>query len=163
VALELTGISEVKAPSVDVAKLKHGLSFNYYEGNWQRLPDFSEMKPLRSGTVGNLVYPESTADLNFGLAFSGYMKIEADGMYDFFLTSDDGSRLTIDNDEVVLNDGLHAMVEVSGSVFLKKGYHTIGVSFFQAGGGSGLKLMLQAPGKERTPVGDELLYYEEKK
>ena len=163
VALELIGNSEVKAQVVDVAKLKRGLSFRYFEGNWRRLPDFAEMKPIRSGTVKNLVYPEGTPDLNFGLAYSGYVKIDADGMYDFFLTSDDGSKLTIDNDEVILNDGLHAMVEVPGSVFLKKGYHAIDVSFFQAGGGSGLKLMMQAPGKEKTPVSDEMLYHEEKK
>jgi alpha-N-arabinofuranosidase len=158
VALELKGTSEIKAPVVDVAKLKQGLSFTYYEGNWQRLPDFSEMKPLRSGTVKNLVYPEGTPDVNFGLAYNGFIKIEADGLYDFFLTSDDGSKLTIDNDEVILNDGLHAMVEAPGSVFLSKGYHAIGVSFFQAGGGSGLKLMMQAPGKEKVPVSDEMLF-----
>jgi alpha-L-arabinofuranosidase len=162
VALELKGTSEVKAPVVDVAKLKQGLTFNYYEGTWQRLPDFSEMKPLRSGTVKNLVYPEGTPDLNFGLAYGGYIKIEADGLYDFFLTSDDGSKLTIDNDEVILNDGLHAMVEASGSVFLSKGYHAIGVSFFQAGGGSGLKLMMQAPGKDKIPVSDEMLFHSSK-
>jgi alpha-L-arabinofuranosidase len=163
VALELKGISEVKAPIVDVSKLKQGLEFRYFEGAWQRLPDFSEMKPLRTGTVKNLVYPEGTPDLNFGLAYSGYLKIDADGLYDFFLTSDDGSKLTIDNDDVVLNDGLHAMVELPGTVYLKKGYHTISVSFFQAGGGSGLKLMMQAPGKEKVPVNDEMLYYEGKK
>ena len=161
VALEVKGTSEVKAPAVDVTKLKHGLSYNYFEGSWRRLPDFSEMKPLRSGTVNNVVYPAGTAELNFGLAYSGYIKIDAAGMYEFSLTSDDGSRLTIDNNDIVLNDGLHAMVEVSGSVFLTKGYHTIGVSFFQAGGGSGLKLMMQAPGKEKMPVGDELLYHPE--
>ena len=160
VALEVKGTSEVKAPIVDVARLNEGLAYRYFEGSWQRLPDFSEMKPLRTGTLKNLVYPEGTPDLNFGLAYNGYLKIDADGLYDFFLTSDDGSRLTIDNDDVVLNDGLHAMVEVSGTVYLKKGYHTIGVSFFQAGGGSGLKLMMQAPGKEKMPVTDEMLFYD---
>jgi alpha-N-arabinofuranosidase len=160
VALEIIGSSEVKAPIVDAANLKHGLSFKYYEGAWQRLPDFSELNPLRSGVVKNLVYPEGTADINFGLAFSGYIKIEADGLCDFFLISDDGSRLTIDNDEVILNDGLHAMVEVPGSVFLRKGYHTIGISFFQAGGGSGLKLMMQTSGKDKLPVSDEMLFYQ---
>ncbi len=118
------------------------------------------MRPLRTGTIKNLVYPEGTPDLNFGLAYSGYLRIDSDGLYDFFLTSDDGSRLIIDNDDVVLNDGLHAMVEVSGTVYLKKGYHTIGVSFFQAGGGSGLKLMLQAPDKEKMSVTDEMLFHE---
>ena len=161
VALELTGRSEVKPLSIDATRLKPGLSVRYYEGNWRRLPDFSEMKPLRSSVVKNFVYPEGTAELNFGLDFSGYIKIEADGLYDFFLTSDDGSKLTIDNNEVILNDGLHAMVEASGSIFLSKGYHAIGVAFFQAGGGSGLRIMMQAPGKEKVSVNDEMLCHAE--
>ena len=159
VALEVTGTSEVKAPEVDVAKLKPGLRYDFFEGHWQRLPDFSEMKALRSGVVKGLIYPEKTPELDFGLDYSGYLKIDADGMYEFFLTSDDGSRLSIDNEEVVLNDGLHAMVEESGSVYLRKGYHKIDVAFFQAGGGSGLRLAMQGPDGKKLPVSDDAFFY----
>jgi hypothetical protein len=58
---------------------------------------------------------------------------------------------------------LHAMVEVAGSLFLKRGYHAIDISFFQLGGGSGLQFMMQAPGKEKISVKDEMLFYMEKK
>jgi len=159
VALELTGVSEIEAPKIDSKNLKQGLTYNYYEGNWQRLPDFSELNSVRSGVIKNIIYPENVSTLNFGLKYEGYIKIEKDGLYEFFLTSDDGSKLTIDNEDVIINDGLHAMVEMSGSVFLKAGYHSIGISFFQLGGGSGLKLMMQAPGKEKADIDDKLFSY----
>ena len=138
VALELNGDLNLKSIKVDFSKLKPGLAYNFYEGRFQRLPDFYEIKPVRTGSIKNVIYPEGTPANNFGLAYTGYIKIEKDGLYEFYLTSDDGSKLDIDNEELVLNDGLHGMVEKSGSLFLKKGYHKIDISFFQLGGGSGL-------------------------
>ncbi len=161
VALEVEGTSEVKAPVIDMSKLKPGLDFNYYEGEWQRLPNFPEMKPVKSGMTKDLEFPTGIAETNFGLTYSGYIKIPADGMYDFILTSDDGSSLTIDDDEVILNDGQHAMVEATGSVFLRNGFHEFSVAFFQAGGPAGLKLEMQAQGKPRVTVGADLLYHEQ--
>jgi hypothetical protein len=55
------------------------------------------------------------------------------------------------------------MDEASGSVFLKKGYHAIDLSFFQAGGGSGLELMIQSPGKEKEEVDGSSLYHLDEK
>lgn len=162
VALELDGNLEVKAPVVDTTKLKQGLLYNYYEGNFRSLPDFSEIKPVRSGKIKNVVYPEGMPTNNFGLTYSGYFKADTDGMYEFFLTSDDGSKLSINGNDIVVNDGLHGMVEKSGSTFLKKGYHSIDVAFFQLGGGSGLKLMMQVPGGIKEEVKDGILSHQEK-
>ncbi|CAJ1461562.1 unnamed protein product, partial [Effrenium voratum] len=39
----------------------------------------------------------------------GTLKIQTAGLYTFFLTSDDGSRLELDGVEVVLNGGFHGM------------------------------------------------------
>ncbi|HTR82305.1 MAG TPA: alpha-L-arabinofuranosidase C-terminal domain-containing protein [Bacteroidota bacterium] len=163
VVLELTGVSEVESPKIDPEKLKQGLLYKYYEGAWQRLPNFSELSPLRSGTTENVSIPEGTARLNFGLQFSGYIKIDADGIYQFSITSDDGSALSIDGSDVVTNDGRHAMVERSGSLFLTKGYHSVEIAFFQAGGGSGLKLLMEGPGKTKGPVENSSLFYAGKK
>ncbi len=159
VAIELAGVLEIAEAKVDLKSLQPGLTYNYYEGSWQRLPDFSELPSLRSGSTRNFSYPAGTATLNFGLVFTGYLKIGVDGIYEFFLTSDDGSKLTIDGEEVIVNDGLHALIEVAGSVFLTKGYHAIEVAFFQASGGSGLQLKMQQPGQDKAPLDDTLLYH----
>ena len=162
VALEVVGDLNLESSKVDFSRLKPGLSYNYYVGDFQRLPDFYEMKPLLSGNINNVNYPKGTASNNFGLTFNGYIKIGIDGLYEFYLTSDDGSKLCIDNEDVVLNDGLHAMIEKSGALFLKNGYHKIDISFFQRGGGSGLKLMMKGPDDEKEEVNDDMLYHVEK-
>ena len=150
VALELNGDLNLKSIKVDFSKLKPGLAYNFYE-----------IKPVRTGSIKNVIYPEGTPANNFGLAYTGYIKIEKDGLYEFYLTSDDGSKLDIDNEELVLNDGLHGMVEKSGSLFLKKGYHKIDISFFQLGGGSGLDLKMKAPDGEKEEVKDGMFFHVE--
>lgn len=159
VAVELTGDLNLRSAEVDFSNLKPGLAYNYYEGEFHRLPDFFEIEPTRSGTIDNVVYPEGTPEYNFGLTYSGYIKIEKDGLYEFYLTSDDGSKLSIDSKEIVLNDGLHAMLEKSGALFLNKGYHKIDISFFQLGGGSGLNLKMKAPGGKKNEVNDKMFFH----
>ena len=162
IAVELTGDLHLKSAEVDFSKLKPGLSFNFYEGELNRLPDFYEIEPKRSGSINNVIYPEGTPANNFGLTYEGYIKIDKEGLYEFYLTSDDGSKLSVDNKEIVLNDGLHAMVEKSGSLFLSEGYHNINISFFQRGGGSGLNLKMKAPGGEKEEVKDGIFFHVEK-
>ncbi len=57
--------------------------------------------------------------------------------------TDDGSKLFIDDIEVVNNDGNHGTIEQSGKAALKKGYHKISVTYFDSGGGNALKVMMQ--------------------
>jgi len=64
-------------------------------------------------------------------------------MYSFFLSSDDGSKLVIDNNPIIVNDGFHGVVEREGMVYLSKGFHPVEVTFFQGGGGSYLSLEMQ--------------------
>jgi len=162
VAIELTGDLNLKSAEVDFSKLKPGLSFNFYEGEFNRLPDFYEIEPKRSGSINNVIYPEGTPANNFGLTYEGYIKIDKEGLYEFYLTSDDGSKLSVDNKEIVMNDGLHAMVEKSGTLFLSEGYHKIDISFFQRSGGSGLNLKMKTPDGEKEEVKNEIFFHVEK-
>lgn len=159
IALEAAGDLEIKSPIIDSSNLKEGLVCNLYEGKFQRLPDYSYMTPVKTEVIDNIIFPQDVPSLNFGLTYSGYLKIETEGMYEFFLSSDDGSKLTINEDVVILNDGLHAVVEKSGTIFLTKGYHKIEVAFFQLGGGKNLKLEMKSPVEERREVPDKLFFH----
>ncbi|MGE3354951.1 MAG: PA14 domain-containing protein, partial [Planctomycetota bacterium] len=64
----------------------------------------------------------------------------------FALRSDDGSKLWIDGELVVDNDGLHAAVEQSGHRALGQGLHPIEVWWFNATGGVDLQLRWARPG-----------------
>ena len=163
IAIELTGTPEITAPRVDLTRLAPGLSYRCFEGGWQRLPDFTDLTFVRTGVVPNVRIPDGVPEHNYGLLLSGFIRIDTVGMHDFFLTSDDGSSLSVDGEDVVMNDGQHPMVEKSGTVFLSKGYHALQVSFFQAGGGSGLKMMMAGPGAEKRPIQDGAVFHAREK
>jgi hypothetical protein len=132
---------------------KNGLNYEYYEGAWKRLPDFSKLKPLQTGKVYRLDLQEVPVNTNkFALLFNGKLKIEKADDYTFWLNSNDGSRLYIDGKLVIDHDGLHGAEEKEGEIFLKPGSHTIRVEFFQAGGGIFLQLLIEGGGMKKQPV-----------
>jgi uncharacterized protein (TIGR03382 family) len=81
-----------------------------------------------------------------GAVFTGYLNVPADGTYTLSLTSDDGSALYVGSTKVVDNDGLHGMTEVSGTIGLKAGPHSLRVEFFENAGGAGLIARWAGPG-----------------
>lgn len=72
-----------------------GLECRCYEGAWQVLPDFARLTPVKSGTAANFELGFATRQENVGLRFTGYLATPRDGLYTFFTTSDDGSRLFV--------------------------------------------------------------------
>ncbi len=129
-----------------------GLSFDCYEGSWEKLPFFDSLKAVSHGIVPGVVLDGITKrTTNWGAVISGFLTIPADGLYTFYLRSDDGSRLLIDDRMVADNDGLHGAGTVPGRIALKGGLHQIKVLFFQAGGGEYLSLQWRG---EKTEIED---------
>jgi predicted alpha/beta superfamily hydrolase len=124
-----------------------GLHYAYYEGEWDKLPDFSKLRPVKEGwadssfAIGKL--PRKT---NFGLVLSGQMEAKEDGYYVFADASDDGSRFYLNNQLLLDDDGLH---DDSGSksyiIPLKKGFYPVRVEYFQKDGGMNLLLICFPP------------------
>jgi glucose/arabinose dehydrogenase len=130
-----------------------GLNYRYYEGTWNSLPNFNNLTPVKSGSVSTFsLSPRNRNDL-FGFVFAGYVSVPADGQYDFFTNSDEGSRLYIGNTLVVDNDGLHTAVEKTGKIGLKKGLHAIRVEYFEKTGAQSLTVSYDGPtfGKRSIP------------
>jgi hypothetical protein len=95
----------------------------------------------------------------FGFVFDGYIKIEDPGAYTFFTSSDDGSKLWIDGEEIVNNDGNHGTEEKEGRCLLEKGYHKIVLKYFDSGGGNALKFSFQKIGQAKMEVPATALYH----
>jgi len=87
-----------------------------------------------------------------GQFLNGFIRVPRKGIYTFFLSSDDGSRLTVGDRVVVNHDGPHSMAERAGQIALHRGWHPIEVRYFQSGGGYGLHLELEGPGVSRREV-----------
>ncbi|MCA9320586.1 MAG: HEAT repeat domain-containing protein, partial [Planctomycetes bacterium] len=93
----------------------------------------------------------------FGLQFRGLLRIEKAGTYRFFLSSDDGSRLFLDGELVVDNDGAHASREKDGVRELAEGWHPLVLNYFDAGGDESLTWSWSGPGFDRQRVPDSVL------
>src|SRR5262249_35907474 len=113
-------------------------TYSYFEGNWDKVPDFDKLKTKASGTAPGFDLGVARRNDNYAVKFEGYFRLDRDGDCSFALHSDDGSRLWIDGKLAVNNDGVHPPQEIRGSIKLTKGVHKATVGFFQAGGGAEL-------------------------
>ena len=129
-----------------------GLKFNYYEGEWEKMPDFESISPIDSGYTDRIdLSPQKRKD-HFALFYAGYLTVERRGVYTFALTSDDGSRLFIGKNLVVDNDGLHGPRTVLGRIALEAGAHPITLQFFQRSGGVEFEVKYSGPGVEEQII-----------
>ncbi len=113
------------------------LHFALYLGNWKNLPDFSKLKPHREGKVEDNLIAVKLDDYKneFGVVFTGKLNAPKKGAYRFFVASDDGARILIDDKEVVTNDGIHPASDIKEKgLQLEKGEHTFRLEYFQGGG-----------------------------
>ncbi|MCX7398516.1 MAG: PA14 domain-containing protein [Planctomycetales bacterium] len=112
------------------------------------------MIPANTGVATTIVMDQpvlKTRDA-FALMFTGHIVIDKPGKYTFFIASDDGSRFYIDGEQLIDNDGLHGMVEKSGTVQLTAGLHPIVATYFDNGGGDGLNMSWSGPGLEKQEI-----------
>ena len=106
-----------------------------------RLPDFGRLKPVGSIYTASLNIPPQDFRHGFpgvtkrfewfAIDYTGRFWIDNPGTYSFVLTSDDGSRLYIDDQLIIDNDGQHPPEDREGGVSLSRGIHRIRVSYFQ--------------------------------
>lgn len=68
----------------------------------------------------------------FGIIFKNQMMVPEDGFYEFILASDDGSKLWIDGELIVDNDGVHHMKVARDSINLTRGLYNIKIWYYQA-------------------------------
>ncbi|MCH2044983.1 MAG: PA14 domain-containing protein, partial [Saprospiraceae bacterium] len=85
---------------------------------------------------------------NTGFRFEFYIFTPVQGNYRFKVCSDDGSRVTIYDDELIDNDNTQPINCVSsGTYFLTSNtYHPVVVDFYQGSGNAGLHLEWDVPG-----------------
>jgi hypothetical protein len=139
----------------------YGLKAEY----WQMPGQLSELPSLTSApgltrTDGPIDFQEDPAFKlpwastdHFVAHWTGRLYVPSDGSYELATGSDDGSRLTVDGNVVVQNDGLHAYEEVGNTVALTQGLHNLFLEFFQNEGEARCRLLWKPPGTGgRVPV-----------
>ena len=134
-----------------------GLDWKTYAGEFKTVPDLSVAKALSSGNSDNVGLVGNLKE-NYAIEFDGFIRIEREGVYTFYTSSDDGSMLSIGGAKVVDNDGLHGTVEKSGRIYLRTGYYPIRIGFFQGGGDQSLTASIEGPGMTKQALPATMLW-----
>ena len=140
-------------------ELAKGLNYSYYEGNWSLIPKFKNCTPVKTGILDRANFDFRNRDINFAVRCTGYIDINEGDAYKFYLNSDDGSKLMIDNTLIIDNDGLHGTIEKNKRLFLEKGKHQIELQFFQETGGFNLTLEYESSKIKRQPFPEKSFFH----
>jgi len=72
-----------------------GLNYQVFEGQWDQVPDFAQLKAIKTGVVSNFDPSVRTRDSDVGIEFNGLLDIPTDGQYTFSISpiTDDKLRL----------------------------------------------------------------------
>ncbi|MBN1356629.1 hypothetical protein JXA40_10250 [bacterium] len=104
--------------------------------------------------------PEKPFPSPFSIRWSGYLRIGRAGFYEFKLTSDDGSILTIDRTVIINNAGEHGIRNVGGMAYLETGYHAIELKYFDSRWLAKLKLEWFPPSGEGGSLPPDVLFHQ---
>ncbi len=157
-AVMLAGTVPAATAADDLPPQEPGVTLRTYD----LARDLSELCTLRSGQTPNVDRLAPTidyaTDADFGMSehFIAHalanLNVPAAGNYEFRLTSDDGSRLVIDDTVVIDHDGLHGAEPKEGTVALDAGFHDLRVEYFENGGDNVLRLEWRPPGAAEFEV-----------
>lgn len=129
-----------------------GLAFRAYQLDRAML-FIPRLVPNQTPNVNRKIDQIAFADASdFGIKdkfyanITGWIKVDAGGLYKFRLGSDDGSRLFLRNEKVIDNDGIHEATSLEGSLELGKGSHPLRLEYFNNTPEEFLQLEWKKPG-----------------
>ena len=112
----------------------NGMHARYFTNvDWSGYPAMTVVDPRPSVEVFTDRWNGRLPD-SFSVRWTGYITVDRAGTYEFATTSDDGTRLTINDQRVVSNEGSHSPVTQSGTIQLPAGSHRFVLDYVQYGG-----------------------------
>ncbi len=155
-AMYKKGIFQNGVPETDFTQ---GIKMQLLTGVIQSLDDISTLKEMGSSVVQKIEIPANVPEDHFALVFEGYIDVPANGIYTFYTESDDGSRLFLNDQLIIDNDGIHAPQQINGQAALKKGFHRLRIEFFEGKYGQVLKVYFKGPGIEKQEIPESPLFH----
>lgn len=138
---------------------KPGLQYKYYEEDVLYVDELEKFKPKKIGVTPNFSIEDRDNDGLFGFIYSGYIKIPKYGVYTFFLSTNDGGVLYLDDKRFIDKDGPGGATPLSRIVNLKAGTYKIGEKYFQMGGGFSNTISWKGPGIRKEVIPASVLFH----
>ena len=138
---------------------KNGVLWSLYKGEFTKVPDCNQLNPVKKGIIFQFGLPKKEVPpMNFAVQLKSFIQTDKPGKYTFYVTSNDGSKLYIDNNLLVDNDGEHGTKEMSNSITLEKGRHLIRIDYFQSGGQKTLLAAYSSDEIRYQPIPESILF-----
>lgn len=137
-----------------------GLFYTHSTGAWQSISEVDWAMAEFSGIVGDFNLSRKTQEDFFNFMFDGFLSIQEAGTYQFRITSDDGSNLSLNDTLLIENDGIHVVNTVTGPVqILRSGPQRITVKYFDYETSDTLLVEYKGPdtGNEWVSIPEEFL------
>jgi hexosaminidase len=141
--------------------MNRGMKYQLITGDFSSVDQLAKAPVIDSGatqTWNTAAFKKNNK--GFGVIYTGYLRIDADGDYGFSLISANGSELVVDDQIVINNDGRHGTFEQGGSVGLLKGFHKVVIKYFDNGNTGVVRMLISIPGKPKGELtaGDLFIY-----
>ena len=101
-------------------------------------PDFNALMPQFRAVTERVNYRnrhwraiDDSLRNDFAATLTGFLDVKVAGEYTLHLTSDDGSRLWLDNEKKIENGGVHTKHTESATLTLSVGAHPLTIHFFE--------------------------------
>ena len=136
----------------------------WYDWPERYLPDFATLgEPDVQGVKENidLVDIDDTKN-HFCVLLETELKVAKEEEYNFTLTTDDGSKLYIDGEMLIENDGAHGPIEKKVSKVLSKGKHPLKIEFFDYDKGQSIVFRYSTPTIKDREFNDKVMFKEDK-
>ena len=93
---------------------------------------------------------------DYGFVATGVLDVSVAGLYSFAIGNDDGARLRIGGDDVIVDDSTHPFLNSFGSIELDAGQHVFEWTGFELRGGSGFELSVAVGDVTGPPTSEPL-------
>ncbi|MCR8560503.1 family 20 glycosylhydrolase [Mucilaginibacter sp. BJC16-A38] len=151
--------NKVPQPAVAGSNVNKGLKYKLYTGEFNSVTQLGTAAAIDSGVAVTFSTTAFKKNMKgYGVIYSGLIRIDSDGVYGFSTASSNGSSLSIDDQQVIDNDGRHNMYDQGGAVALLKGYHRITIKYFDATSNGNLKMFITTPDKPKAEVTPDTLF-----
>jgi hypothetical protein len=140
-------------------KAETGLVYQYYEGVFDFTDEIEKSAMINSGITSQFSTEWSPNKTNFAFVYTGYIKIPKDALYTFYLKSNDGAVMYLNDRKLIDNDGAHGIYEKMTSTSLIAGMHKLKVEYFQQGGGHLLEVSWASEEFPKQEIQKEVLFH----
>ncbi|MDB6077079.1 MAG: sulfatase, partial [Akkermansiaceae bacterium] len=136
-------------PGIPLPGFANGLTWKSYELAAPWVPDLENETPVATGSTTSLDLAVRSREDDVGILYSGYLRVPADGTYQFHLATDTGAFIRIHDAQLLDADFGYTpgADQSSGNIPLKAGFHPVRIYYRHANAAAHqLSLQWSGPG-----------------